>query len=177
MRRLISIVLVTVAALAIAGATAAAPGTEEVYGDGQVYDMVGATLQTTTDPGLLSAPPIYVIGYPTSQTSGPLVLPSGFEPQCDPCDHGAFHYHDHVVTGEPGAGTNGTAGDYRAPWRIVVMAYSPTYYDDPGFRPITSDDQIAEYERDGRMLPLNHGAGDPYQIWTNMVLVCPIVRS
>lgn len=177
MKRVIPIVVVTAAALALVGATSAAPSTEEVYGDGHVYEMVGATLKTTTSPGLLSAPPLYLIGYPTAQSSGPLVLPSGYQPQCDPCDHSPFHYHDHVVTGEPGAGTNGTAGDYRAPWHIVVMAYSPGYYNSPGFTPITSDDEIAAYEQARRMLPLNPGAADPYQISTNMVLICPIIRQ
>lgn len=177
MRRLIPIALAVAATLAIAGGTAAAPATEAVYADGQVYEMLGVTSFTTSSPGLLSAPPLYLIGYPTSQASGPLVLPSGNQPQCDPCDHSPFHYHDHVLTGEPGSGTNGTAGDYQGPWRIVVMAYSPRYYMSPGFVPITSDQQIPAYEQDGRLLPLNPGAENPYQIWTNMILICPVIRS
>jgi hypothetical protein len=178
MKRVLPIVVGAVAALAFAAATPAAPSTEDVYADGQTYAMIGATLRTTSSPGLLSAPPIYVIGYPTDQTSGPLILPSGYQPQCDPCNHGAFPYHDHVVTGEPGAGTNGTAGDYRAPWRIVAMAYSPAYYMSPDFVPITSDDQIQAYEDNGWLVKLNaHGTGDPFQVWTNMVLICPIVQQ
>jgi hypothetical protein len=177
MRGFIPLLAAATAALALAGATPAATSTEQVYADGHAYDMIGATLVVTSNPGLLSAPPLYLIGYPTPQTAGPLVLPSGYSPQCDPCNHSPFHYHDHVVTGEPGAGTNGTAGDYRAPWRIVVMAYMPTYYSSPAFRPITSDSQIPQYEGDGRLVPLDPGAPDPYQVWTDMVLICPIIRQ
>lgn len=177
MRRLLPMAIAGIVALVLAGATPAAADREQVYADGQVYTMVGATLHTTNSPGQLSAPPLYLIGYPTGQTTGPLALPSGYGPQCDPCDHSPFHYHDHVVTGEPGAGTNGTAGDYRAAWRIVVMAYSPAYYNGPDFVPITSDTQIQTYEDNGRLLPLNAGGpGDHFQVWTNMILICPIVQ-
>ena len=179
MRRVVPIVLAAIAALAFTGATSAAASTEAVYADGQTYEMVGATIKSTSSPGLLSAPPLYLIGYPTDQTSGSLVLPSGYQPQCDPCEHSPFLYHDHVVTGAPGAGTNGTAGDYRAPWRIVVMAYTPAYYESADFVPITSDEQIPEYEQatnPRRLVPVNAGGpGDPFEIWTNMVLICPIV--
>lgn len=180
MRRLLPMVIAGIGALVLAGATPAATDREQVYADGQVYTMLGATLHTTSNPGQLSAPPLYLIGYPTSQTSGPLVLPSGYSPQCDPCDHSPFHYHDHVVTGEPGAGTNGTAADYRAPWRIVVMAYTPAYYNSPDFVPITSDQQIPAYEQatnPQRLIPLNAGGpGDQFQVWTNMILICPIIQ-
>lgn len=181
MRRLLAIVIAGIGALVLVGATPAATDTEQVYGDGQVYTMIGATLHTASNAGQLAAPSLYVIGYPTGQTSGPLVLPSGYSPQCDPCDHGAFAYHDHVVTGEPGAGTSGTAGDYRAPWRIVVMAYTPAYYNSPDFVPITSDEQIPAYEEatnPQRLVPLNAGGpGDQFQVWTNMILICPIIRQ
>jgi hypothetical protein len=156
---------------------AGAVGTESVYADGQTYQMIGATLLTQASPGLLSAPPIYLIGFPgPAGTTGPLSLPSGYVPQCDPCNHGAFPYHDHVLTGAPGFGTSGTAqGDYKAPWRIVVMLYTHDYAYSPNFVPLTSDDDIATFEGAGDFVPLNPNGPDHYQVWTNMVLICPIV--
>lgn len=101
----------------VASAAAAPPSTEHVYADGQSYTMLGVTLKTQASPGLLSAPVMYVIGYvPSPSLLANGTLTSGYAPQCDPCDHGAFIYHDHVLTGEPGHGTNGTSGkDYAAP--------------------------------------------------------------
>jgi hypothetical protein len=161
----------------LASASASGPELERVYAEGHAYSMLGATLLTQASPGLLSAPPMYVIGYavPNSQTS-PITLPSGYMPQCNPCNHSPFPYHDHVLTGVPGLGINGTAkGDYEAPWRIVVMLYDPSYSNSPSFVPITSDDQIAAAEAAHELLPINTGAGNPYQIWTTQVLICPLV--
>jgi hypothetical protein len=37
------------------------------------------------EDGLLTAPQLYLIGFPVpSGTTGPNVLPSGYDPQCDP---------------------------------------------------------------------------------------------
>src|SRR5262249_49051458 len=122
MRRLIPILAVVLALAAFPMAAAAGPGTELVYAGGQTYTMHGVTLTTTASPGLPAAPPLYVLAYlPSAGTSGTLTLPSGYQPQCNPCSQEPFAYHDHLITGAPGLGTNGTSGsDYRAPWRIVV---------------------------------------------------------
>ena len=86
-------------------------------------------------------------------------------------------YHDHLIPGAPGLGTNGTArGDYKAPWRIVAMVYNPAYSNRSDFEPITSDEELAAAEAAGEFLPINPGAADPYQRWTDNVLICPIVR-
>ena len=135
MRRLIPIVAASMAFTVFPLAAAAAPDTEGVYADGQTYTMIGATLVTNASPGLLKAPPIYILGYPTAPgTTGPITLPSGYQPQCNPCTQEPIAYHDHLVTGAPGLGTSGTSGsDYKAPWRIVAMMYSPTYAYSPFF--------------------------------------------
>lgn len=182
-RRLIAIPIALLIALVPVASALAGPEVDLVYAEGQQYDMVGATLLTQGTEGLLSAPPLYLIGYPVSSSqTGPLVLSSGFSPQCDPCNHSPFHYHDHVLPGIPGAGTTATAGVYRGPWRIVVLAYNPAYYNLPSFVPLMSDDAIKHAEEaqlDGTgphvFLPINGSGTNPFEIWTTQVLICPIV--
>ncbi len=179
MRRLLFVLVATVVFVAFPlGAPAAGPKTELVYADGQTYTMVGATLVTNASPGILKAPPIYILGFPTAPgTDGPITLPSGYQPQCNPCSQEPVAYHDHLVTGAPGEGTNGTSGsDYKAPWRIVVMMYNPAFSSRSDFHPVTSDDDLAAAEAAGEFLEINPTGSDPYQIWTNNVLVCPIIR-
>lgn len=170
---LLSLLLVVVPSTA-----GAAPSGEPAYADGQTYWMHSAHLIAGASGGLLSAPPIYILGFaaPTG-SSGPITLPSGYEPQCDPCLQEPVAYHDHLLTGEPGSGTSGTAGDYRSPWRVVIMLYNPGYADSPGFVPVTSDDQLSEAEFNHDFVPINPGAPDPYEIWTGNVLICPLVQA
>ena len=147
--------------------------------------MLGATLITNASPGVLKAPPIYIMGYPVPPgTTGLITLPSGYRPQCNPCLQEPVAYHDHLLTGAPGLGKNGTSGgDYKSPWRIVVLMYSPAFAYSPFFSPITSDDDLAQAEQaceSGQaceLLPINPGSSNPYEIWTPNVLVCPIVRQ
>ncbi|HLI44951.1 MAG TPA: hypothetical protein VKU92_10855 [Acidimicrobiales bacterium] len=171
-------ILATAIVVVTATPSLASPSGEAAYADGQVYWMHSAHVDTAPGAGQLNSPPIYILGFPVPPgTSGPITLPSGYQPQCDPCDAEPIHYHDHLLTGEPGSGTNGTAGDYRAPWRIVVMMYSPAYFNSPGFVPVTSDQQLPAAEAAGDFLVVNPGAPDPYQIWTDTVLICPIVQQ
>jgi hypothetical protein len=157
----------------------AAPEDELAYAEGQTYTMVGVTLVTNASPGVLEAPPIYILSYPTAPgTTGPITLPSGYQPQCNPCLEEPVAYHDHLLTGAPGLGTDGASGgDYESPWRIVVLVYSPRYAYSPTFKPVTSDDELAAAEAAGDFLPINQGAADPFEIWTPNVLICPIVRQ
>lgn len=180
MRYLLALATLAAALAAFPLGATAAPDREAVYADGQTYTMLGATLITNASPGLLGAPPLYLLGYvppagtPTGQA---ITLPSGYQPQCDPCLQEPIAYHDHLVTGAPGLGTDGTSrGDYKAPWRIVVMLYNPAWSNRPGFTPITDDDELAAAEAAGEFLPIDPGAADPYQVWTDNVLVCPIIR-
>ncbi len=184
MRRLILLVAAAVAFGAFPLAATAASQGELAYAEGQTYTMLGVTLITNASPGVLNAPPIYVMRYPVAPgTTGPITLPSGYEPQCNPCLQEPIAYHDHVLTGAPGLGTNGTSGGYESPWRIVVLMYSPGYAYSPFFTPITSDDEVAQAVQaceSGQacdLLPINSGSANPYEIWTSNVLVCPIVRQ
>jgi hypothetical protein len=176
-RSILAVLMLSAVGLALAGSGSAKPGLEAVYADGQTYSMLGAVLLTQATPGLLSAPPIYVIGFPVAPgTTGSVTLPSGYRPQCNPCEHGAFPYHDHVITGAPGLGNDGTGhGEYKSPWRIVAMLYSPAYANSASFRPITDDADIPAAEAAGKLVPINSGPGNRFEIWTQQVLVCPLV--
>jgi hypothetical protein len=179
MKRLILLVAATAAFAVFPLAAPAAPEGEPAYAEGQTYTMIGATLVTNASPGMLAAPPIYVLRYPTPPgTSGPITLPSGYQPQCNPCLQEPIAYHDHLLTGAPGLGTNGTSGgDYESPWRIVVLMYNPRVANSPTFEPVTSDDDLAAAEAAGDFLPINPGAANPYEIWTPNVLICPVIRQ
>jgi hypothetical protein len=183
MRRSILFLAAVIASAAVPLTAAAKPEAELAYADGGTYTMLGVNLITNASPGVLDAPPIYILGYAPpdgTQAGQPISLPSGYQPQCNPCLQEPMAYHDHLLTGAPGLGTNGTSGsDYRAPWRIVIMKYNPDWSNRSDFRPITSDDQLARAEAAGEFLPINHtpGAPDRYEIWTTNVLVCPVVRQ
>jgi hypothetical protein len=166
-----------VAALAFVSGAVADPQTENVYTDGQTYAInTRPTVVFDASPGLLAqSSPMYVIGFTVlSGTSGPITLPSGYQPQNNGLPS-PVPYHDHVLTGAPGLGTSGTAGDYAAPLRLVRMQYTLAYTYDPAFVPITSVDQFAAAEAAGKLAVLDPGAPDPYQLWTTTVLVRPIV--
>lgn len=178
MFRFIAIAASIAAFAALPLAAPAATNGELVYADGQTYTMIGATLVTNASPGMLNAPPIYILGYRTAPgTTGSITLPSGYQPQCNPCAQEPMAYHDHVLTGEPGAGTAGTAGDYLAPWRVVIMRYTPGYANSADFHPVTSDTELAAAEAAGEFLPINPAGPNPYEIWTDNVLICPLVRA
>lgn len=157
----------------------AQPSGEPAYADGQTYLMHSTHVITGASGGLLDAPPMYVLVFPEpSGTTGPVTLPSGYQPQCNPCvQEQRFPYHDHLLTGEPGSGTNGTAGDYAAPWRIVIMRYNPAYANSSNFRPVTSDEQLPDAEAKGEFVEINPGSATPYQMWTTTVLICPLVEA
>ena len=154
------------------------------YANGTTVYMMGAKLITNPNPALLAtAPALYGIAYQVpGGTTGPITLPSGYQPQCNPCDHfpPAFHYHDHILAGAPGFGVDGTAQDNKGPWKIIIMMYNPKVTSDPNFKPLMDDESIATAEQNGEFLKINasltHGP-DPYQIDTGMVLICPLVSS
>lgn len=129
---------------------------------------------------------LYLAVYPQPSTpqpgAGPIVLPSGYKPQCNPCFHPGlpadFVYHDHVITGAPGMGNNGTAGEYKAPWKIILLVYNPDYVKSRTFAPLTSAAAIDAAERAGNVfLPINSVGGNPYEIDTGNLLICPTVSS
>lgn len=188
-------VLVAVAIVALAGGAVAtrglthtvraAPEADPTYANGITVYMIGAHVMTDPEPNLLaSAPPLYVLAYPVNPTgtrTDPVTLPSGFQPQCNPCYHpGAplkIAYHDHVLPGAPGFGANGTALDYKGPWRIVILVYNPRVIFSPTFHPVMSDEELDKAEAAGEFLPIASGASNPYELELNQILICPVVSS
>jgi hypothetical protein len=170
--------LTALAALPGAAIAASPPASETVYVQGQTAEInTGAAVLFDASAGLLQhASPIYIIGFPVAEgTTGPLTLPSGYEPQHNGFPPAPIPYHDHVLAAAPGLGTSGTAGQYGATLRVVEMRYSSAYAYSPTFVPITSVDQIPAAEASGRLEIINPGAPDPYQRWTTTVLIRPVM--
>lgn len=182
------------ASTASANAAIAPTGKPEIdptYANGTVVYMIGPHLivnaRTTMPNAYAHAEELYLLVYPQASTpttgAGPITLPSGYQPQCNPCFHpglpAPFVYHDHVITGAPGMGNNGTAGEYKAPWKIIVLMYNPAYVASPTFQPLTSAKAIDAAEQAGNVfLPINtSGVGNPYEIDTGNLLICPTVSN
>src|SRR5205814_8063579 len=112
-----------------------------------------------TNPGLYAqSEELYLLSYPAGD-GGPITLPSGYQPQCNPCFHpglpAPFVYHDHVITGAPGLGNAGTAGEMKAPWKLILLVYNPAYVASPNFTPIKSEQELDAAEQAGNVfLPI-----------------------
>jgi len=170
--------LAPLAVLSGSAIAAGSPSSETVYVQGQTAEVnTGAAVLFDASAGLLQhASPIYIIGFPVAEgTTGPLTLPSGYEPQHNGFPPAPIPYHDHVLAAAPGLGTSGTAGQYGATLRVVEMRYSNAYAYSPTFVPITSVDQIRAAEASGQLEIISPGAPDPYQRWTTTVLIRPVV--
>jgi hypothetical protein len=174
------LVLLLVPGFAFAGK----PDIDPSWVDGQIVYMIGPHLITNPNPNLYAqSEELYLLVYPInptgSTTLGALTLPSGYQPNCDPCFHPGipleFAYHDHVLTGAPGLGTHGTAGEFLAPWKIILLVYNPEVALSPTFAPVTSARDVDAAEAAGAFLPINPGPGNPYEIETGTVLICPFV--
>ncbi len=173
--------------------TAAATGKPEIdptYANGTTVYMIGPHLivnaKATMPNAYEHAEELYLVVYPQASIpqpgAGPITLPSGYQPQCDPCFHPGlppqFVYHDHVITGAPGMGKNGTAGEYKAPWKIILLVYNPAYAASPNFTPLTSVAAIDAAEQAGNVfLQINSGGDNPYEIETGNLLICPTVSN
>jgi len=196
MRRFLTALLLALAggAFVFAGvASAGKPEIDPTYANGKTVNMIGPHLivdAKDTQPNLYAhSEELYLLVYPQltvpAPGAGPITLPSGYQPQCDPCFHpglpAPFVYHDHVITGAPGMGVNGTAGQYKGPWKMILLVYNPAYAYSPSFTPITSANAVDAAEAAGNVfLPVNAGlqAGpNPYEIETGNVLICPTVSS
>ncbi len=167
--------LVLFAAAATGSAAAATPGTETVWANGQAWTMLTPHAITNPDPKLLeSAPPLYVLAFPQNILTKQWILPPNYAPQCDPClGVPVPAYHDHLLTGAPGFGTNGTAGDYEGPWRVVLMVYSPSFVMGGHFAPVTRDEDLAGAISAGDFVAIG-GAG-VFEKPLPVVLICPLV--
>jgi hypothetical protein len=162
-----------VLAIGLAAAPASAPAaglsTETVYVQGHTAEInTSAAVVFDASAELLGqASPIFIIEFPVAAgTTGPITLPSGYQPQHNGFPPSPIPYHDHVLTGEP-----------TPLLRVVAMRYSWTYAYSSGFVPITSADQIAGAEAAGKLELIDPGASDPYQVWTTTVLVRPVLPA
>jgi len=180
----ISLMAALLVSLSIPGVAAAdKPDIDPSYADGKIVYMIGPHLITNPNPNLYAqSEELYLLVYPInptgSTTLGTLTLPSGYQPNCDPCFHPGipleFAYHDHVLTGAPGSGKNGTAGVFKAPWKIILLIYNPEVALSPTFTPVTSASDVDAAEAAGTFLPINPGAANPFEIETGTVLICPL---
>jgi len=164
---------------------------ELAYANGDLVCMLAPHVDNNPSPGLLkNANDLYIAAYlplpagcntANPSTCGPETLPGGFQPNCNPCFHGGvlnnFPYHDHVLDGAPGAGTQGTAGNFTAPWHVFLVVYNPAISNQPGFTPLKSAAAIDWGEAHGYFLPINHGAANPFEVDSGVVLICPVVHS
>jgi hypothetical protein len=171
-------------------ASAGKPEIDPTYANGTTVYMIGPHMivdaRTKMPNAYAHAEELYLVVYPQPSTpmpgAGPITLPSGYQPQCIPCFHpglpAPFVYHDHVITGAPGMGNHGTAGEFKAPWKIIVLMYNPAYVASPTFQPITSATAIDAAEQQGNVfLPINNGGANPYEIDTGNLLICPTVSN
>ena len=192
--RLIALVLtLSVVGFVLAGAASGdKPAIDPTWANGQTVYMIGPHLI----PGAAQSMPnayahaeeLYLLVFPQRSvpdpaTAGPLTAGNGYLPQCNPCFHpGLPHplvYHDHVITGAPGMGTNGTAGAYKGPWKIIVLIYNPAYAYSSNFLPITSAAAIDAAEATGNqnVFLKAFGGANPYEFDTGNLLICPTVSS
>lgn len=178
--RIVKLALYTiVAAFTLTGSSAfgAKPEIDPSYAEGQTVYMIGPHVifgAAQTQPNLYAkAEELYLVAYPQSA----LPLPSGYVPQCHPCFHAPpeFIFHDHVLTGAPGLGKNGTAQQYKAPWKIILMMYTVEAVSAKDFVPVKSVEELDQAEADGKLQVLAPGTPNPYEIETGNLLICPFV--
>lgn len=179
-------VMVGMLVLGAGTARAAKPEIDPTWANGQTVYMIGPQTIINPNPNLLAhADELYLLVFPTNNscTSNcpPITLPSGYQPQCNPCFHPglppAFVYHDHVVTGAPGFGNDGAAGEFKGPWQIIITMYTPAFAFSPSFTPVTSDEALDAAEAAGDFVPLNPGGANPFEVPTGSILICPLVSS
>lgn len=175
---------------ASADAQGGKPDVDPTYANGETVYMIGPHLipnARETQPNLYEkAEELYLVVFPQqtppSPGAGPITLPSEYQPQCNPCFHpglpAPFVFHDHIITGAPGHGNNGTAGEFKAPWKIILLVYDPAYAYSPGVKPIKSETDLDAAEAAGSVfLKINPGGDNEYEIDTGNVLICPIVSA
>ena len=165
------------------GQGAGKPEIDPTYANGTTVYMIGPHVipnaRATMPNAYAHAQELYLVVYP--QTSLP--LPGGYVPQCNPCFHAGlpapFVFHDHVITGAPGMGVNGTAGAYKAPWKIIILQYKASYVSPLGFTPLKSEAEIDAAEAAGNVFEQINPTpgGNPYEIDTGNLLICPTVSS
>lgn len=175
----------TASALHNAGNGLGKPEIDPTYANGKTVYMIGPHAvpgARETMPNLYAhAQELYLLTYPPGTNGAPITLPSSYQPQCNPCFHPGlppiFVYHDHVITGAPGMGNNGTAGEYLGPWKIIVLVYNPTWVMRHDFVPIKSEADIDAAEAAGNVFVPQFGGSNPYELETGNLLICPTVSD
>lgn len=75
-------------------------------------------------------------------------------------------------------GNNGTAGEYKAPWKIILLVYNPVHANSLSFVPLKSAADIDAAEQAGNVfLQINSGGANPYEVETGNLLICPTVSN
>jgi hypothetical protein len=169
-------------------ANAGKPAIDPSYANGQTVYMIGPHMipgANVTQPALYAqSQELYILAYPINPSgigTDPQTLIGGYQPQCNPCYHPGlppfFAYHDHVLTGAPGLGNNGTAGEFKSPWKIILLVYDHEVIKDPNFQPIKDANDIDAAEAAGmfQVLPFGNDPTNPYEFDTGTVLICPLV--
>ena len=188
MRRSISAVSIAAMLLgALPLAALAAPGgsPEPTYFDGHLVYMsapanaLGSSLAHSTAV-LQKAKDLYIAVYPVAADgfdAGHKLIDGWYAPQCDPCFHSGVpdpdlaQFHDHIIDGAPGYGTNGTAGSYSPAWRVKVLVYNLDYIAAHAatWVPVKSDEDIDAAVASGEFL------GPP--IDTGIVFLCQVTSA
>ena len=173
-------------------ASGSKPAIDLTWANGVQVNMIGSHVipgARETMPNLYAhSEELYLLVFPQATvpdpaTAGPITVGNGYQPQCNPCFHPGLPYplvyHDHVITGAPGMGNNGTAGAFKGPWKIIVLIYNPAYAYSPNFHPITSATAVDAAEATGNtdVFLKAFGGSNPYEFETGNVLICPIVSS
>ena len=181
---------------AAANATPPGSGKPEIdptWANGQTVYMIGPTViqnAKQNQPNLYAqAEELYLVvfpqtGPPPAPGAPPITLqPSRYMPQCNPCFHPGlpppFVYHDHIITGAPGMGRNGTAGEFKAPWKIIIVQYELSYTQSSAFHPLTSATALDAAEQPGLGIlhVINPTGANQFEIETGNVLICTIVSN
>jgi hypothetical protein len=173
----VALAFVAASSLLAGWATAAKPEIDPSYAEGKTVYMIGPHVifgAAQSQPNLYAhAEELYLVAYPQEA----LPLPSGYVPQCNPCFHAPppFIFHDHVLPGAPGLGKNGTAGSFKAPWKIILVKYTVEAVSDEKFVPVKSVEELDEAEAAGKFQILAPGTDHPFEIDTGNLLICPLV--
>ncbi len=152
-------------------AAQAKPSGEYAYYNGSTVYFISAGSLVDAQPSLLDhAPPIYLLTFPVAAgTSGPITLPSGYQPQENGNMQAPSPWHDHLLLALPGVG-------YSPTLRVVVLRYTQSYADSLDFKPVTTLSELAAAKLAGRFTPIAPGTTDQYELVKNDVLVRPVVR-
>jgi hypothetical protein len=178
-----SVALVVVTSGTVMANSGAGPA-EPSYANGTTVWMI-APQKARVPNGDKVAQDLYLAVYPInpdgSTTLGPQTLPSGYQPQCNPCFHPGvplpFSYHDHVLEGAPGFGTHGTVGAFNPIWHVYIVIYNPAFFLSNSFQPVKSAAALDAGEAAGEFLPINPGGANPYEVDTGIVFLCPLASQ